>query len=137
MSLSTARNGDTTPMVAVRSTGYSFDSIIGVQDDGGCNCSLVDENCFRTLVHIANDRFRINTERITRFRTALMASYRCQESSVGASTNPDWEDADARRRRKREEGLARQQAMQVNVSTEHGDAGSDEADIERTTGISQ
>jgi tRNA wybutosine-synthesizing protein 3 len=110
-------------MVAVRSTGYSFDSIIGFQDGGGCNRSLVDENCLRTLVDIANDRFRINTERIARFRTALTASYRSL--------------TDARKLRKRQEGLARQQAMQASVFSAHGDAEGDEADIESTIDMFQ
>ena len=33
-------------------------------------------------------------------------------TKLGAS-KPDWEDADARKQRKREEGLARQQALQA------------------------
>lgn len=105
VSLSAAKGAEATPMVAVRSTGYSFDSIVGYQDDAGRNISLVNETYLRTLVAIANDRFKINTERIARFREALMEAFQ-------PSDKPDWEDADARKRRKREEGLARQLAMQ-------------------------
>lgn len=99
-------------MVAVRSTGYSFDSIIGYQDEAGRNLSLVNERYLRTLVAIANDRFKINTERIARFREALMEAF---QRPTGTSSKPDWEDADARKRRKREEGLARQLAMQATI----------------------
>lgn len=137
VSLTSAKNGDVTPMVAVRSTGYAFDSIVGFQDDDACNRSLVDETCLRTLVDIANDRFRINTERIARFRTALAASYSCLTSPANTSAKPNWEDADARKRRKRQEGLARQQAMQASVSSAHGDAEGDETDIESTVGFLQ
>lgn len=103
-------------MVAVRSTGYSFDSIIGYQNEEGRNIALVNEQYLRTLVDIANDRFRINTERIARFRNALLDVFQSPSQSSGTSSKPGWEDADARKRRKREEGLARQQAQQLRKS---------------------
>jgi tRNA wybutosine-synthesizing protein 3 len=96
-------------MVAVRSTGYSFDSIIGFQNEGSDKLALVNENYLRLLVGIANDRFRINTERIARFRSALLEQY--SEATSASALKPDWEDPDVRRQRKREEGLARQRAL--------------------------
>lgn len=96
-------------MVAVRSTGYSFDSIIGYQDENSHNIAIVDEKHLRILIAIANDRFRINEVRIARFRNALIEAF---SPSTNASSKPEWEDADARKRRKREEGLARQRALQ-------------------------
>lgn len=113
MSLSSTRNGDLNPMVAVRSAGYSFDSIIGYQDGEGRNVPLVDEGYLHTLIRIANERFKINVERIARFRTALLDAYRPQTSGIGNSSKLDWEDANTRKRRKREEGLARQRALQA------------------------
>jgi tRNA wybutosine-synthesizing protein 3 len=98
-------------MVAVRSTGYSFDSIIGYHNDQGRNVPLVDERYLKTLLAIANDRFRINTERIARFRNALTDAFQSPALRSGMSSKPDWEDADTRRQRKREEGLARRQAL--------------------------
>lgn len=112
--LNSTKNGDTTPMVAVRSTGYSFDSIIGYHEEGGRNIPIVDANYLRTLVCIANERFKINTARITRFRKALMESYYPQ-AALGLS-KPDWEDSDTRKARKREEGLARQRALKMEKS---------------------
>jgi tRNA wybutosine-synthesizing protein 3 len=100
-------------MVAVRSTGYSFDSILGYQDENGRNIPLVDEKYLRTLLAIANDRFRINTERIARFRKALMEVFNSAALATGGACKPDWEDADTRRQRKREEGLARRKALQA------------------------
>jgi tRNA wybutosine-synthesizing protein 3 len=102
-------------MVAVRSTGYSFDSIIGHQHESGQNIALVDEQYLRTLVTIANDRFRINTERISRFRTALMELFQPQSTGSNSADGKEWEDADARRQRKREEGLARRRALQAEA----------------------
>ncbi|KAF2872980.1 methyltransferase TYW3-domain-containing protein [Massariosphaeria phaeospora] len=108
VSLSTKDGDITNPMVAVRSTGYSFDSIIGYHNDHGQNIALVDENHIRMLVEIANERFKINIDRISRFRSLLLEQYRPQAPKLGKT---DWEDPDARKRRKREEGLARQRAI--------------------------
>jgi tRNA wybutosine-synthesizing protein 3 len=101
-------------MVAVRSAGYSFDSIIGYQDEHGRNVPLVDEKYLRTLLAIANDRFRINVERISRFQIALLEAFNASSSLGDNARKPEWEDADIRKQRKREEGLARQQALQAN-----------------------
>jgi tRNA wybutosine-synthesizing protein 3 len=106
VSLGSSKTAESNPVVAVRSTGYSFDSIIGYQDDEGRNISLIDESHLRTLVCIANERFKINVDRISRFRTTLLESYQ----PTSTSTKSEWEDADVRKQRKREEGLARQRA---------------------------
>lgn len=115
-------SGEITPMVAVRSTGYSFDAIIGYQDEAGHKIPMVDEKYLATLVAIANDRFRINTERIERFRAALIAGFHVKDESKN-----DWEDSDARRQRKREEGLA-QQALQAQ-ETQSKDTATGDDDI--------
>lgn len=113
MSLAPAKNGELNPMVAVRSTGYSFDAIIGYQDGDGKNVAIVNEGYLQTLVGIANERFHINTERIGRFETALLEQYRPRTTKGVKSDSGEWEDAEARKRRKREEGLARQQALKT------------------------
>ncbi|KAI8934880.1 hypothetical protein NX059_008554 [Plenodomus lindquistii] len=112
VSLSSTKAGESNPMVAVRSTGYSFDSIIGYQDAEGCNVAMVDESYLETLVAIANERFNINEERIARFRKALLATLQPPTFEASGSSKAEWEDAHERKRRKREEGLARQQALQ-------------------------
>lgn len=112
VSLGSSKAGVSNPMVAVRSTGYSVDCIIGYHDAEGKNIALVDESSLHTLVGIANERFTINTERIARFRKTLLDLYRPATNVATGSSKADWEDADARKRRKREEGLARQRALQ-------------------------
>lgn len=114
VSLGSSKSGEANPVVAIRSTGYSFDSIIGYQNDEGRNISLIDEGHLRTLVCIANERFKINLERIARFRTQLLDSY--QPALISGPTDSNWEDADVRKQRKRAEGLARQQALQAAKS---------------------
>jgi tRNA wybutosine-synthesizing protein 3 len=114
VSLGSSKSGEANPVVAIRSTGYSFDSIIGYRDDKGRNISLIDEGHLRTLVCIANERFKINLERIARFRTQLLDSY--QPALISGPSDSNWEDADVRKQRKRAEGLARQQALQAAKS---------------------
>src|SRR5262245_6295624 len=75
VSLNALKTGELNPMVAVRSTGYSFDAIVGYQNHLGENVALVDENYLRTLVGIANGRFKINSERIARFQSSLLEQY--------------------------------------------------------------
>ncbi|KAF1835785.1 hypothetical protein BDW02DRAFT_495102 [Decorospora gaudefroyi] len=122
VSLASSKIGESNPMVAVRSAGYSFDSIVGYQDGNGRNVALVDEKYLRVLVDVANERFKINADRIARFRNALLEACEPKTSSTVASAKPDWEDADARKRRKREEGLARQQALQSRPPQDSMDA---------------
>ncbi|KAF2737522.1 hypothetical protein EJ04DRAFT_541825 [Polyplosphaeria fusca] len=111
--LNGSKTGELNPMVAVRSTGYSFDAIIGYQTGGGNNIALVDENHLRVLVGIANERFNINADRIARFQSALLEQH--PVASVAApgvdSNGSNWEEAGARWQRKRKEGLARQHAL--------------------------
>lgn len=111
VSLSPSKTGELNPIVAVRSTGYSFDSIIGYQNHAGENTALVDEAYLHTLVTIANERFNINTERIGRFQSALLEQYSQLPKSTSTRANVEWEDAETRKQRKREEGLARQKAL--------------------------
>ncbi|KAF3052195.1 hypothetical protein E8E11_008988 [Didymella keratinophila] len=130
VSLGESKSGEANPVVAIRSTGYSFDSIIGYQDETGRNISLMNEAHLRTLVCIANERFKINEERIARFRTQLLKSYKPVPTPQSRGSKPDWENADARKQRKRAEGLARQQALQSaiaeqKVSTEDESLGVD------------
>lgn len=116
VSVGSSKTGEANPVVAVRSTGYSFDSIIGYQNEEGHNISLIDEDHLRTLVCIANERFKINVERIARFRAQLLESYQPTPASTSGVSKPDWENADVRKQRKREEGLARQRALQAAAS---------------------
>jgi tRNA wybutosine-synthesizing protein 3 len=117
VSLTASKDGERNPIVAVRSAGYSFDAIIGYQNDHGENIALVDEKYLRILISIANERFKINVERITRFRSALLAQYtQKQQSSAATPSMLEWENSAARKQRKREEGLARQRQLQAHQS---------------------
>ncbi|KAI0839547.1 methyltransferase TYW3-domain-containing protein [Hypoxylon sp. FL0890] len=97
-----------TPIVAIRSMGLSFESLIGYQsgdEDDKLHCT-VSPAYLRTLVHIANERFTENSKRIERFRTALAEATRLSDKNGG-----EWEDAQVRRERKRAEGLKRREEL--------------------------
>ncbi|KAI9768939.1 MAG: hypothetical protein M1840_004535 [Geoglossum simile] len=109
-------DGETTPMVAVRSTGLVFDSVVGyLHDSTDCTptpliFSSVGEPYLRSLVAIANMRFQENTRRIERFAEALGTVH--QPGILLKPDDREWEDGDIRRERKRAEGLEKKQAMQ-------------------------
>ena len=92
------------PMVAVRSMGLGFESLVGAELAGQKTCTVSD-GYLHTLVELANERFDENAKRIERFRQALKEGSR--EQARKTRSGDDWEDADARRERKRAEGLAR------------------------------
>ncbi|KAI1741893.1 methyltransferase TYW3-domain-containing protein [Xylaria scruposa] len=97
----------TTPMVALRSMGLSFESLIGTQEDGVIKCMVSDEY-LHSLLRIANERFEENKKRIERFRTAVLETSCPPKKKDGT----EWEDAQARRERKRAEGLRRKAELQ-------------------------
>lgn len=105
------------PIVAVRSSGLALESVIGYcdydkDDSEPVMRSLVTEGYLRMLVALANERYDVNKERVERFRNRLLDLY-----STGPDAAPntnhkkqpaDWEDPQARKERKRIEGLRRQ-----------------------------
>jgi tRNA wybutosine-synthesizing protein 3 len=119
-------------MVAVRSTGLAFDTVVGYESQGEIITSIVTEAHLKLMVDIANERFKVNTERISRFRSALLSSYALPTNS-GSRGSPDeveWEDKAARRARKREEGLARQRALKIAKQ----ESSQPELDLEKSDG---
>lgn len=95
------------PMVAIRSSGLAFESIIGSAFADGHYISdvysLVDEGYLELLLKIANDRFDSNIERMRRFESDLFGRV--------ASTTSMWEDSQIRKDRKRAEGLKQQEEV--------------------------
>lgn len=92
--------------------GLTLESLIGVchepSDQGVC---LVSDRQLATLMRVSNDRFQENTKRIERFRVLLKeAMNRVEKKRVGEN-GENWEDPQARKERKRAEGLRRAQEM--------------------------
>ncbi|GAB0137844.1 hypothetical protein EsDP_00006097 [Epichloe bromicola] len=119
LNITTQADCTATPIVAVRSTGLSFESLIGYEVDG-IQCSLVQETHLRMLMDIANERFSENAKRIARFREAF---WEMVLEPRRVRLNPEgkqWENVATRRERMREEGLARKLALREG-SVENGD----------------
>ncbi|KAI1379195.1 methyltransferase TYW3-domain-containing protein [Hypoxylon crocopeplum] len=100
-----------TPMVAIRSMGLAFESLIGYQPHDGKLQYTVSSEYLQTLIRIANERFSENKKRIDRFRAALTETTRPPPPKKG-DDGLGWEDAQARRERKRAEGLRRKAELQ-------------------------
>ncbi|KAF2421243.1 hypothetical protein EJ08DRAFT_653477 [Tothia fuscella] len=125
MGLSANHDTTITPMIAVRSTGLSFDTIIGYKttasesEENDEIISTVTEEHLKLMVNIANERFEVNSERIQRFRNALVASQQRADGN-GNGEGPEWEDKAVRIARKREEGLERQRFLREENEKREG-----------------
>ncbi|KAK1574302.1 tRNA wybutosine-synthesizing protein [Colletotrichum navitas] len=102
-----------TPMVGVRTMGLALESLIGYVDDDDSDearhCT-VSASYLRDLMQIANERFAENAARIARFRAALHTVLAGPPPKLGEG-GAEWEDAAARRERKRAEGLRRKEEV--------------------------
>ena len=109
------------PMVAIRTAGLAFESLVGLipnhtqdHEDGAETeehvTSIVSEDCLELLVKIANERFRANADRIQRFEQGLFK----REKSHGQA----WEDAKSRQKRKMAEGLQQQTLRKAQMGEE-------------------
>ncbi|OAA60552.1 cog1590 daomin protein [Niveomyces insectorum RCEF 264] len=135
-----------TPIVAVRSMGLGLASVVGVADtsSGGndddqttakARC-IVSRGYLARLARLADQRFATNRARTERFRAALVAAVGRGQggpaddstAAAAAATTPNtWEDADARRARKRAEGLRRQAALKEASAAATGERQEGEA----------
>ena len=101
-----ARRGEdeAMPMVAVRSMGLSFESLVGVESDGRGRRCIVGDEYLGMIVRIANERFAENAKRIARLEAAL-------ELAFAPKGLEGWEDTETRRERKRVEGFRRREKL--------------------------
>lgn len=114
------------PVVAVRSSGLSLESVIGYYDDDGSAAepvvrSLVTEEYLEMLVKMANERFAINADRRERFRVGLLQSCspgQMSSSGKGKGKPADWEDPTVRKERMRSEGLMRKRLLDSQKAPE-------------------
>ncbi|ERS98392.1 hypothetical protein HMPREF1624_05176 [Sporothrix schenckii ATCC 58251] len=115
------------PIVAVRSMGLALASVIGIcrsgkaphEESESAHC-IVPPNYLARLARVADERFAVNRTRTERFQVALVEAIQKEEREELASRTgtavlkkrvENWEDAETRRLRKKEEGLRRQAAL--------------------------
>jgi len=134
------------PMVAVRSAGLALESVVGAchevdQDDGEDEdekeldevdeyeddetvYSLVSEEYCEMLLKLANERFKSNAKRMERFGDDLF--------SRKAGHASDWEDSEARKERKRAEGLKKQEVLRRETAVQRSNAAGNNDQAEGT-----
>ncbi|PHH91140.1 hypothetical protein CDD83_1517 [Cordyceps sp. RAO-2017] len=100
--------GEAAPVVAIRSLGLGFESLIGYEA-GGRRHWLVSAAYLDTLREVADERLAENARRIQRFRAAFFDALAPLPEPTAAGGG--WEDAAARRERMRVEGLKRKAAL--------------------------
>ena len=112
------------PMVAIRTAGLAFESLIGVipsrtlDENEGEEVEehvtkIVSETHLELLVSVANERFKINAERMRRFEQDLF-----KREDVGDV----WEDSKSRQERKRAEGLEQRRRLQKSQRNQESDS---------------
>lgn len=121
-SLKALQDDNACPMVAVRTAGLALSSVIGVASSSHASHSarsIVSEEYLRMMLALANERFTANTERVERFCKALKdSSASLRGDSDLPATKHSWESKGARAERKRQEGLARQEAIGLQKKSE-------------------
>lgn len=90
-------------MVAVRSMGLGFESLVGTMDGAGRKKAIVSPEYLSMLVRIGNERFAENGKRIGRFLEALRSEVDGDVVTVSKA-----HEKELRRERKMAEGLRRQ-----------------------------
>ncbi|KAK4194283.1 methyltransferase TYW3-domain-containing protein [Triangularia verruculosa] len=113
VSLLSRQDDDHHPIVAIRSMGLSFESLIGVEGSDGVRRAVVSSGYLKRVVANSEKLFKENEKRIARFKEALKSAF---EEKPKAKEG--WEDAEARRERKRLEGLKRKEEMQRQKEAE-------------------
>ena len=109
------------PMVAIRTAGLAFESLVGLipnrtqDDENGAETEehitrVVSEEYLELLVNIANERFKANAYRIQRFEQDLFK----RDEGLGQA----WEDGKKRQERMRAEGLQRQAVRKAQMDGE-------------------
>ena len=110
-SLKALDDPNASPMVAIRTAGLGFSSVVGMlrhvaDREGPCMVPLVSEEYWDFMIQLANERFGANRERIERLTEELK-----RHDLLAREEKDDrnrWEDKATRESRKREEGLRRQ-----------------------------
>lgn len=120
-------------MVAVRTAGLAFDSIVAYMNAAGTLVPMVSDEYMRTLLQVANDRFMTNSERKERFRQGLLVQVHGKATTNGKGK--DWEPAEQRRERKRAEGLQRK--AELERAKPQADDGAQRQGLDESLGLPQ
>ncbi len=127
------------PVVAIRSSGLGLESLLGVIEADGTRRCTVSSGYLGSLVRVANERFAENRARRERFMEAVDCAFHSLPRTTRRGA--EWEDTQARRERKRREGLERQSQLRESrgggVSGGDGSGGTVEDDGDDDEGSSR
>jgi tRNA wybutosine-synthesizing protein 3 len=117
-SLKNLDDANACPMVAVRTAGLCLEAIIAsVTEDGKDEVPrfqpLVSRDYCTMLLKISNERFEANQKRIDIFRAALKDSMAMENKKL--KRDEHWESPEARRQRKRKQGLEAKEAAKEDA----------------------
>lgn len=115
--ISSISNDHDTVLVAIRTNGLAFDSIIATTTTSFSDAKpslLVTEQYLRVLIDVSNQRFEVNQLRKARFKSAFL---RAINPCAPGHKPTGWEPADERRARKQAEGLARRRELERSNNT--------------------
>lgn len=127
----TALGGEpVTPIVAIRTMGLGLESLVGIQKGNQKECT-VSADYLQTLLAISHERFAENTKRIQRFRAAILGASQPPKKKDGT----EWEDAAARRERKKAEGLQRKAEMEAAKTANRDSDQADTLDLSLNTDL--
>ena len=109
------------PMVAVRTAGLGLEAIIASVAEGNKDGHrqfqpLVRKDYCTILLKVANERFEANKQRINKFRAGLREAMALEAQKL--RHNENWESPEARRQRKRDQGLRATESAKANVLNE-------------------
>lgn len=107
--------------LAIRTTGISFDCIIGHYDASSRKvCQTVDDAYLGMLVSVANSRFNENEKRRDSFSRAML-SLLDEAVNNNLVSHPELEDSETRKKRMKSEGLQRRSKLkELEISQNQG-----------------
>lgn len=123
-SLKNLDDPESCPMVAVRTAGLGLEAIIAsvtseVEDSPRRFHCLVSREYIALILKTANERFEANKQRIDKFRDSLKEAMASEIRKL--QQKEKWESPEARRQRKRQEGLRAQEIQKMTASREMQD----------------
>ena len=113
----------TREMLAIRST-HKIDTPIGYVDSNGDIQCLVDPTYLFLLLHMSNDKFTQNADRMKQFEDMMLKEVEGNEAKMAVETKEE------RRERKRREGLEKAAAAAAASSSSNNISKENENDID-------
>ncbi|KAF9966709.1 hypothetical protein BGZ70_001544 [Mortierella alpina] len=121
-----------------RSASGTQSSASGSRDEAGKIHLMVSLTYLRVLIELSNDKFRMNVAQMGRFEKRL-TEHLLEDESAGekkkVGDQGEWEDKEARRERKRKEGLQKQEMAAMAKAEDDARKAAAAAEEEKETSL--